>query len=364
MSATLLSAARPLRILLLAAACLVVLTLTCAADTTVTVVVRGPWAYAETSTNLILIAPVDNDDGHYAPAIFHLNGEVELDPGVPYSLTLAPPSHPTTPQLCGKSTGYGYGVDFDAKKLKNLQASPQQNMYLISLPLPDSCTATQLSKSDIGTTYYSSTVNELPYATDMTFTYTVSSPGFNIPSLGPYSFEGNNMIDIMMEPTGEYEKFCDLDSRHAFHILVQALGLKLFEDFKEPYDKPDHYRDQECKPLDPQNDGSAAATRAMHALSLLLRHYKYYLDYPRSETGHQVRGDFEAYEVAAKGTPLAQNQTLVSGLKTLKKALKKAPAKGALPGSGTLQANVDQLVHFFFDGSGACRKAIIQLNPS
>src|SRR5580700_10034207 len=106
MSATLLSATRTLRILLLAAACLVVLTLTCAADTTVTVVVRGPWAYAETSTNLILIAPVDNDDGHYAPAIFHLNGEVELDPGVPYTRARAPPSHPTTPQPCGKSTGY------------------------------------------------------------------------------------------------------------------------------------------------------------------------------------------------------------------------------------------------------------------
>src|ERR1700730_1335441 len=114
MNSALLSAARPLRIPLLAAASLVVLTLTCAADTTVTVVVRGPWAYAETSTNLILIAPVDNDDGHYAPAIFHLNGEVELGPGVPYTLTLAPPSHPTTPQPCGKSTGYGYGVDFDA----------------------------------------------------------------------------------------------------------------------------------------------------------------------------------------------------------------------------------------------------------
>lgn len=50
--------------------------------------------------------------------------------------------------------------------------------------------------------------------------------------------------------------------------------------------------------------------------------------------------------------------------KTLKKALNKNPAEGALPASGTLQENVDQLVHIFLDGSGACRKAIIQLNPS
>jgi hypothetical protein len=61
---------------------------------------------------------------------------------------------------------------------------------------------------------------------------------------------------------------------------------------------------------------------------------------------------------------LAQNQTLVSGLKTLKKALKESPALGELPASGTLQATVDQLVHIFLDGSGACRKAIIHLNPS
>lgn len=30
-----------------------------------------------------------------------------------------------------------------------------------------------------------------------------------------------------------------------FRILVQALGLKLFEDFKEPYDTPHHYRQSE-----------------------------------------------------------------------------------------------------------------------
>jgi len=363
MSATLLSAARPLRISLLAAACLVVLTLTCAADTTVAVVVRGPWAYAETSTNLILIAPVDNDDGHYPPSVFNLGGEVVLKPGSLYSLTLAPPSHPTAPQLCGKSSAYGYKTDFDASTLTQLQTTPPSKTYIISLPLPDSCTATQQSKSDIGTTFYGSTVDEQLYATDMTFTYTVSSNVFKLNGT-TYQVEGGNMIDIMMEPTGEFGMFCDLDSRHAFQILVQALGLKLFEDFKEPYDNPAHYRDQDCKSLDPQNDGSAAATRAIHALSLLLRHYKYYLNYPTSETRHQVRGEFDAYEDAAKGTPLARKQTLVSGLKTLKKALNKNPAEGALPASGTLQENVDQLVHIFLDGSGACRKAIIQLNPS
>jgi hypothetical protein len=112
-----------------------------------------------------------------------------------------------------------------------------------------------------------------------------------------------------------------------FYILVQALGLKLFEDFEEP-GPPPHYRDQDCKPLDPQNDGRSAASRAMRTLSLLLRHYSYYLQYPSSEARHHVSEDFDAYEDAAKRTVLAQNQTLVSGLKTLKKALKESPALG------------------------------------
>jgi hypothetical protein len=365
MSATLLSAARPLRISLLAAACLVVLTLTCAADTTVAVVVRGPWAYAETSTNLILIAPVDNDDGHYPPSVFNLGGEVVLNGGKLYKMDFASQIHPTAPQPCGTTPDYGYLAGFDKNKFNSLQTAPPSNIYIISLPVPDSCTATQKFESDIGATYYGSTVNNLIYATDMTFTYTVKDTDktFRLGGL-TYPVEGGNMIDIMMEPTGQITGYCNVDSRHAFQILVQAIGLKLFEDFKEPYDNPNHYRDQECKSLDPQNNGSAAATRAVHALSLLLRHYKYYLNYPTSETRHQVRGEFDAYEDAAKGTPLARNQTLVSGLKTLKKALNKTPAEGALPANGTLQENVDQLVHIFLDGSGACRKAIIQLNPS
>jgi len=88
------------------------------------------------------------------------------------------------------------------------------------------------------------------------------------------------------------------------------------------------------------------------------------LKYRSDETRHQVLRDFDGYEDAAKGTSLAQNQTLVSRLKTLKKALIIDPAKDALSTSGTLQATLDQLVHIFLDGSGACRKAIIQLNPS
>jgi hypothetical protein len=266
------------------------------------VVVRGPWAYAETATNLILIAPVDNDNGHYPPSVFNLGGEVVLGSGKLYKMDFVSQTHPAGPQPCGTSPdGYGYLVGFDIKKFNRLQTSPPSNIYIMSLPLPDSCTATQQFVSDIGTSYFSSVVNKQLYATDMTFTYTVSDRDkrFTLGGASPYPIEGGNMIDIMMEPSGQITDYCNLDSRHAFYILVQALGLKLFEDFEEP-GPPPHYRDQDCKPLDPQNDGRSEASRAMRTLSLLLRHYSYYLQYPSSEAKHHVSEDFDAYEDAAR----------------------------------------------------------------
>jgi hypothetical protein len=235
--------------------------LTCLCQADVSVVVRGPWAYEIFPKNgsmpgqLILIAPQDSF-GHHNPSILHKGGELPISlGGNTLSFVYPPgtgPSSATPPASCDPGdVANGYcNRGFTQDALNHLVSS--NSAYVLSLPIPDGYGPAQTYPSDVRTNWSDANEHHATYATDMVFTYSGPTQ-FCFPSC-PYDFEGGNIIDIWMQPNGTLPTFCDMDSRHAFHMLTKTLKLdsKLFEDFPGR-----HYRDSLCLALDEQNPNYA-----------------------------------------------------------------------------------------------------------
>jgi hypothetical protein len=368
MSATLLSAATPLRTPLLAAACLFVLTLTCAADTTVSVVVRGPWAYemipqsGPTPGQLILIAPQDSL-GHHSPSILHKDGELPISIGknilnslsFDYAAGTAPST--TVPASCDPkkvANGYHYS-GFTQDALNTLIKSG--NAYILSLPMPDGCAPAQEYESDVRT-HWSDPEKHATYATDMVFTY-AGPTKFRFGS-GVYDFEGGNILDLWMQPKGTLPPFCDMDSRHAFHMLTKTLGLgsQLFEDFPGR-----RYRDPLCLLLDEQHPNYT------NVLNKHVGDFAYKLILVQDTTNRlkqaQILVSFVFLAKEMKNAGVSDNSPEFLPMRDLLKRYDGQSIKMLLAKpKNQLQESFETVVHIFLDGAGSCRKAIIQLTPN
>jgi hypothetical protein len=351
------------RVMYIAATILSLLVPLCRANTTVSVVVRGPWAYAivgsGTNAHLVLIAPKD-DEGHYPPSVMSLKEDLELSSSAQNVLTFVAQVQPLSPK-CDSITDNGYPAPMKAADFNSLYTSPN-NYYVVVLPVPDSCAPSQEFKSDISTTFNAPHPNPTLYPAGMMFTYTVSAAGFNMNnSTKPYDFEGGNEIDIWMQPNGGESSFCDMDSRHAFHSLVTTLKLTLFEDFNEK----SGYRDHTCLAIDEQNPHPGVGGSTVRHLTRLLKHFQCFLDRPSLGGAMLLKADFKAFKTAAIDSKFFDHARPPDSLQSLEHSVDYwLGHRRFVEGREDLRSKLKSLITVYLDGAGSCRAGMIRVNPT
>jgi hypothetical protein len=221
-----------------------------AQDKDLTLEFEGPWAFVQTGTNIVAIAPT----GHHSPLQIRGQSGTQLASGI-YQFTLSNP-HPgsggNSPPLVPATT-----KEARLNWLTTHQANMDKERYALSLPAggafelpPGKYPVEEASVSD-----YFDPVGPVPapYAKDVKIHYAVTDLNVIVsgtPDIGSLLPKQSIMgpISVTVEPETGANHFCDYHARLAFKEMNDLLQSEKFADFpyywqscRDNWDPQKHY---------------------------------------------------------------------------------------------------------------------------
>jgi hypothetical protein len=204
----------------------------------------GPWAFVQTGSGIVAIAPSDR---HSAPT-FQAGASTTLVPGV-YTLALSGTQAGNLP--AGAVAAKLVDAMITAATLNSLVVVPPKSSsvkghrFSIQMPpggvfeMPPSTTTWETSEeASISPVFDPIAPNAVVYSKDVKIHYSVAATSFTLSGTAdtggrPGPFKSNGNITVSEQPEAGANHFCDYHARLAFMELNSLLQAGLFVDF--PY---------------------------------------------------------------------------------------------------------------------------------